>query len=71
MDDLKGMLSAINALGEKINALEDDLRYAGYRVDNLVSENAKLTEENAKLKSTIAKVQNFCDGGNNNGYREA
>lgn len=57
MDELTGMLTAINALGEKINTLEDELRFSGYRVENLEAENAALKKKLDEVKSYIVRME--------------
>lgn len=54
MNELTGMLTAINALGEKINTLEDELRFSRYRAENLEAENAALKKKLDEVKSYIA-----------------
>ena len=57
MEDMGGMLSAINALGEKINSLEDELRFSGYRVENLETENASLRKKLDEVKHYIDQME--------------
>lgn len=57
MDEMKGMLSAINALGEKINALEEELRFAGYKAENLEAENAALKKRLGEVKCYIDRME--------------
>lgn len=56
MDELKGMLAAINTLGDKINALEEELRFSGYRVESLEMENAALKKKLDEVKSYIDRM---------------
>lgn len=56
MDELKGMLAAINTLGEKVNALEEELRFSGYRVESLEVENAALKKKLDEVKSYIDRM---------------
>lgn len=56
MDELKGMLAAINTLGDKINALEEELRFSGYRVESLEIENAALKKKLDEVKSYIDRM---------------
>lgn len=57
MDELKGMLSAINALGEKINALEEELRFAGYKAEDLEAENTALKKKLGEVKCYIDRME--------------
>lgn len=61
MDDMKGMLNAINSLGEKINSLEADLRYAKYNNESLMEANQKLIVENDMMRSKLHDVQAYID----------
>lgn len=56
MDELKGMLAAINTLGDKINALEEELRFSGYKVESLEMENAALKKKLDEVKSYIDRM---------------
>ena len=50
MEEMNGYLAAIEALGDKIIALQESLRFAGYKEDNLESELAKSRQECARLE---------------------
>lgn len=56
MDDLKGMLGAIKTLGEKIQSLEEELRFSGYRIESLDVENAALKKKLDEVKSYIERM---------------
>lgn len=53
MEQATGYLTAINALGEKINAMEDELKFARYRVENLEAELTQCKETLANAHALI------------------
>lgn len=57
MEEMKGLLTAINAMGEKINMLEDDLRFAGYKAENLEKENADLRKKLEEVRLYISRME--------------
>ena len=68
MEEMNGYAIAINVLGEKIAALQEELKYAGYRADSLETELKKKTaecnrllEECAKMSSMVAEVQHYIE----------
>ena len=61
MEQTNGYLAAINALGEKINAMEDELKFAHYRVENLEAElkqcSDSLTNAHALIEAKEKKLE--------------
>lgn len=58
----------IRVMTEKIESLENELLFKGYRIEQLEGENnrlaetcAKLTDANARLERTVQKVEEYAD----------
>lgn len=61
MEENCGYLAAIEALGDKIVALRESLRYSGYQVDNLEAKLKQKTDECEALKAENAKLSKMLD----------
>ena len=61
MEENRGYLAAIEALGDKIVALRESLMYSGYRVDNLESDLKRKTDECEVLRAENAKLTKMLD----------
>ena len=59
MDEKNGIIEAARVLGEEILRLHDELRLAGYRIENLLAERAKLEAENEVLARKLDSVKEY------------
>lgn len=56
-----GMLAVLAAAGEKIEKLEDDLRYALICRENAECRAAQLEEENKHLRTKINAIESYAE----------
>lgn len=61
MEETNGYAIAINVLGEKIAALQKELRFAGYNADNLEAELNREKNINAMLQKQLDEVRAYID----------
>lgn len=66
MDEKNGIVQATRVLGEEISRLNDELRLAGYRIENLqdtikreTAEREKLEAENELLNRKLDSVKEY------------
>lgn len=62
MEGTNGYAIAINVLGEKIAALQEELRFAGYKDDNLEVELKREKGINAALQKKLEEVNAYIEG---------
>lgn len=61
MEEMKGLLIAINALGEKIDQLMSEVRVERYYKEENKAKADALEAENVKLKEMLSKVQHYIE----------
>lgn len=61
MDEKNGIVEAARVLGEEILRLNDELRLAGYRIENLQAEREKLEAENELLARKLDSVKEYAE----------
>ena len=61
MEEMKGICTAINLLGERIAQLESDLRFERMMKEDATKRVDTLMSENAKLRNMLDKVQDYID----------
>ncbi len=57
MGEKNGIVEAARVLGEEILRLNDELRIAGYRIENAQTDRETLTAEIDRLKAERAKLE--------------
>lgn len=61
MEEMKGLLITINALGEKIDQLMNEVRVERYYKEENKAKVDALEVENVKLKEMLSKVQHYIE----------
>ncbi len=61
MEEMKGTAYAINALGNTIAQLEQELRYEQFRRENAENRSKQLQEENEQLMKKLNAVDAFIE----------
>lgn len=61
MEEMKGTAYAINALGNTIAQLEQELRYEQFRRENAENRSKQLQEENERLMKKLNAVDAFIE----------
>jgi cell division protein FtsB len=61
MDEKNGIIEAARVLGEEILRLNDELRFAGYQIENLKAEREKLEAENELLTRKLDSVKEYAE----------